>query len=62
MQSELGATALLKTVWWDLHLASLLTHLFFFVRLQPSVLRRCWLGSRKGIRPQYGGMAEVGTG
>ena len=27
MQLELGAAALLKAVWWDLHLASLLTHL-----------------------------------
>ena len=27
-QSELGATALLKAVWWDFRLASLLTHLF----------------------------------
>ena len=26
--SELGVAALLKAVWWDLHLASLLTHLF----------------------------------
>jgi len=25
-----AATALLKAVWWDLRLASLLTHLFFF--------------------------------
>ena len=25
---EIGAAALLKAVWWDLHLASLLTHLF----------------------------------
>jgi len=28
-QSELGAAALLKAVWWDLRLASLLTHLSF---------------------------------
>jgi len=28
-QSELGAAALLKAVWWDLRLARLLTHLFF---------------------------------
>jgi len=27
-QSELGAAVLLKAVWWDLRLASLLTHLF----------------------------------
>jgi len=27
-QSELRAAALCKTVWWDLHLACLLTHLF----------------------------------
>ena len=33
--SELGAAALLKAVWWDLHLASLLTVLFFFL-LRPS--------------------------
>jgi len=32
-QSELGAAALLKAVWWDLRLASLLTHLFFFIPL-----------------------------
>jgi len=32
-QSELGAAALLKAVWWDLHLASLLTHLFFSHRV-----------------------------
>jgi len=30
-QSELGATALFKTVRWDLHLASLLMHLFTFI-------------------------------
>jgi len=29
-QSELRAAALLKAVWWDLRLASLLTHLFVF--------------------------------
>ena len=29
-QSEFGAAALLKAVWWDLRLASLLTHLFCF--------------------------------
>ena len=29
-QSELGAAVLLKAVWWDLRLASLLTHLLFF--------------------------------
>jgi len=28
-QSELGAAASRKAVWWDLRLASLLTHLFF---------------------------------
>ena len=27
-QSELGTTALLKVIWWDLRLACLLTHLF----------------------------------
>jgi len=27
--SEFGAAALLKAVWWDLRLASLLTHLFW---------------------------------
>jgi len=27
-QSELGTAALLTAVWWDLRLASLLTHLF----------------------------------
>jgi len=30
-QSELGAAASRMAVWWDLRLASLLTHLFFFV-------------------------------
>jgi len=29
-QSELGAAASRKAVWWDLCLASLLTHLLFF--------------------------------
>jgi len=29
----LGAAALLKAVWWDLCLASLLTHLFIFLSL-----------------------------
>jgi len=29
-QSELGAAALLKAVWWDVHLASLLTHLLWY--------------------------------
>ena len=28
--SELGAAVLLKAVWWDLHVGSLPTHLFFF--------------------------------
>ena len=32
-QSELGAAVLLKTVWWDLRLASLLTHLLIIQRL-----------------------------
>jgi len=32
LQSELGAAALLKAVWWDLRLASLLTHLFYYGR------------------------------
>ena len=31
MGSELGAAALLKAVWWDLHLASLLTHSLFLL-------------------------------
>ena len=30
LQSELGAAASRKAVWWDLRLASLLTHLFLF--------------------------------
>ena len=30
-QSELGAAASRKAVWWDLRLASLLTHLFSFL-------------------------------
>jgi len=38
---------------------------FSLVRMRylPSVLRRCWLGGRKSIRPvkKYGGMVEVGT-
>jgi len=29
-QSELGAAALLNTVWWGMRLASLLAHLFLF--------------------------------
>jgi len=29
-RSELGAAALTKAVWWDLRLASLLTHSFVF--------------------------------
>jgi len=33
-QSELEAAALLKAVWWDLRLASLLTHLFLLLILQ----------------------------
>ena len=39
-QSELGAAASTKAVWWDLRLASLPTHLFFgfFVRLWISHL------------------------
>ena len=31
VQWELGAATLLKTVWWDLRLARLLTHLFFLL-------------------------------
>jgi len=31
-QSELGAAAWRKAVWWDLRLASLLTHLFYFLK------------------------------
>jgi len=30
-RSELGAAVLLKAVWWDLRLESLLTHLFVHV-------------------------------
>jgi len=30
-QSELGAEALLKAVWWDLRLASPLTHVYVFI-------------------------------
>jgi len=33
-QSELGAAASRKAVWWDLRLASLLTHLFVFLYVQ----------------------------
>jgi len=34
-QSELGAAASRKAVWWDLHLASLLMHLllFYFIHI-----------------------------
>ena len=32
-QSELGVAALPKAVWWDLRLASLLTHLFILLSL-----------------------------
>ena len=39
--SELGAAALLKAVWWDLHLASLLTHLLLS------------LSSRRGFLSMY---------
>jgi len=28
----------------------------------PSVIRHCWLGGRKGIRPVKNGMVEVGIG
>ena len=42
-QSELEAAALLKTVWWDLRLASLLTHLFqdWLEISEPNSVRRC---------------------
>jgi len=33
MQSELGVAVLLKAVWWDLRLASLLTHLLYILVL-----------------------------
>ena len=41
-QSELGAAASRKAVWWDLRLASLLTHLF---RCFSVICRRSCLGS-----------------
>jgi len=34
----------------------------YFVMILPSVLWRCWLGGRKGIRPVKNGMVEVATG
>ena len=37
--------------------------LYCHLNKTPSVLWRCWLGGRKGIRPvKNGGMVEVGTG
>jgi len=40
--SKLGAAALLKAVWWDLVLASLLTHLFQFFELAMSYMVALW--------------------
>jgi len=39
-------------------------YLHYVTPLLPSVLWRCWLGSRKGIRPvkNMGRMVEVSTG
>ena len=46
--------------WW-VWLAALLFFLFFPVlHLMPSVLWRCWLGGRKGIRPVKKWVAGVG--
>ena len=35
--SELGAVAMTKAVWWDLHPASLLTHLFYLFIFTPTI-------------------------
>ena len=41
-QSELGAVALTKAIWWDLRLASLLTHLLLsFVEVMVTVSICC---------------------
>jgi len=39
--SEVGAAASTKAVWWHLHLASLLTHLFLFY-FPPQIFRHPW--------------------
>jgi len=38
-QSEFGAAALLKAVWWGMRLASLLTHLFSHCHYMPQLRR-----------------------
>ena len=55
--SELGAAALLKAVWWDLCLASLLTHwfsLFFLFLVQCGVheKRANWTQSERNSRQE----------
>ena len=45
--SELGAASLLKAVWWDLRLASLLTHLFKIWGSRPSL---CTVTEVEGLR------------
>jgi len=42
-QSEYGAAALLKAVWWDLRLASLLMHFFLWLIVRQNVWRRAGL-------------------
>jgi len=43
-QSELGAATLFKAVWWDLRLASLLTHLFCLFATARRLLQVCQSG------------------
>ena len=51
--SELGAAALLKAVWWDLRLASLLTHLLFCL-WSPYVIGRPYIFSSCFFLLSYG--------
>jgi len=39
--SELGAAALCKAIWWGMHLASLLTHLFLLTSPAGAVAKYC---------------------
>jgi len=60
--SEVRAVASTKAIWWDLHLASLLTHLFVFClygyrflsgekSYGREILHACWSTIRTGLLP-----------
>jgi len=51
----MGAAALLKAVWWDLRLASLLTHLFVFLCFVFLLVNEISRGTVEGICVKFTG-------